>query len=304
MPNLTETENMPPFLSPLIGLAGAAGTTALNQVFARGAEKRSRAWSEMMDERQWNRNLEQWHRQNEYNSPAAQMERFREAGLNPAFMYGKGSAGSGLAGAVPTTDPKKPDFPVPQVANFQDIGNQMVNSRLAQSRAEEVRSQNIERFVRTAGQRISNKFQKLALQSQLDGIKIQNDQRSQDMWFQREENYRRNIANSQSIKESLTKILSMEKSMQRDDAEIKKINALINQINVSAAVDAEELRLRKRNMSFRDSILMRNVGTVIDYLMDPAGREDVATKVNNLLKWAASGKLPGWITDSRWLDGK
>jgi len=32
--------------------------------------------------------------QNEYNSPAAQMKRFKEAGLNPALVYGQGSSGN------------------------------------------------------------------------------------------------------------------------------------------------------------------------------------------------------------------
>lgn len=43
---------------------------------------------------QYSQNLEQWHRQNEYNSPSAQMQRFKEAGLNPNLIYGQGSNGN------------------------------------------------------------------------------------------------------------------------------------------------------------------------------------------------------------------
>lgn len=35
-----------------------------------------------------------WNRQNEYNSPSAQMSRFKEAGLNPNLIYGQGSSGN------------------------------------------------------------------------------------------------------------------------------------------------------------------------------------------------------------------
>lgn len=52
---------------------------------------------------QWN--LEQWNRQNEYNSPKAQMARYQEAGLNPALMYSQGSAGNAsgtLTSATPS----------------------------------------------------------------------------------------------------------------------------------------------------------------------------------------------------------
>lgn len=48
-------------------------------------------------------NMKYWNLQNEYNSPAAQMQRFREAGLNPNLIYGQtnmaGSVGSVSASA-------------------------------------------------------------------------------------------------------------------------------------------------------------------------------------------------------------
>lgn len=42
--------------------------------------------------KQFNSQLQMWNLQNEYNSPAAQMQRLREAGLNPALVYGNGNA--------------------------------------------------------------------------------------------------------------------------------------------------------------------------------------------------------------------
>lgn len=41
-----------------------------------------------------------WNLQNEYNTPKAQMERYKEAGLNPNLIYGNGSV-SGNASPVP-----------------------------------------------------------------------------------------------------------------------------------------------------------------------------------------------------------
>lgn len=35
----------------------------------------------------YDKNLEQWNRENEYNSPSAQMERYKAAGLNPNLIY-------------------------------------------------------------------------------------------------------------------------------------------------------------------------------------------------------------------------
>lgn len=38
------------------------------------------------NQNQWN--IDQWHRANEYNSPQAQMQRLKDAGLNPRLIYG------------------------------------------------------------------------------------------------------------------------------------------------------------------------------------------------------------------------
>lgn len=52
----------------------------------------SRRWQEKM--MQWQRNsaLTDYGMQNEYNSPSAQMERLKKAGLNPNLVYGTGTA--------------------------------------------------------------------------------------------------------------------------------------------------------------------------------------------------------------------
>lgn len=45
-------------------------------------------------------NKANWKRQNEYNSPAEQMNRYQAAGLNPNLIYGSGQASAGNAGAI------------------------------------------------------------------------------------------------------------------------------------------------------------------------------------------------------------
>lgn len=45
-------------------------------------------WSERQAEIAYNRSIENWNRTNAYNTPAMQMQRMREAGLNPNLIYG------------------------------------------------------------------------------------------------------------------------------------------------------------------------------------------------------------------------
>jgi len=49
----------------------------------------------------WERNIKNWEMQNEYNSPAQQMQRLKEAGLNPNLVYGKGAVGNSASQPAP-----------------------------------------------------------------------------------------------------------------------------------------------------------------------------------------------------------
>lgn len=51
-------------------------------------------FNKKLAEQQNEYNLQMWNLQNEYNSPAAQMKRLEDAGLNTALMYGQGSTGN------------------------------------------------------------------------------------------------------------------------------------------------------------------------------------------------------------------
>lgn len=61
------------------------------------------AYNYMMKQQEQAYNLELWNLQNEYNSPAAQMARYQDAGLNPNLIYSQqNSASSPSAASAPT----------------------------------------------------------------------------------------------------------------------------------------------------------------------------------------------------------
>lgn len=63
----------------------------------------------------YERNLEQWNRQNAYNSPGQQMLRFKAAGLNPNLIYGQGSAGNANSSPqMSTPNVSAPQMTAPQ----------------------------------------------------------------------------------------------------------------------------------------------------------------------------------------------
>lgn len=60
----------------------------------------AREHNQMLAEQQNKWNIEQWNRENEYNSPAAQMKRFVAAGLNPNALLGNMSNAPQLSGSL------------------------------------------------------------------------------------------------------------------------------------------------------------------------------------------------------------
>lgn len=65
---------------------------SVNAWTAAQTNKKQRQWQEMMYSRQRTDAMADWNLQNQYNSPQAQMQRLKEAGLNPALIYGSGGA--------------------------------------------------------------------------------------------------------------------------------------------------------------------------------------------------------------------
>ena len=89
------------------GAALAAGANIISTAMTNSA-------NEEMQQEQNKWNLEQWHRNNAYNSPAAQMQRLKAAGINPDLMYGQNAGGASGNSSSPAQGtqpiPKQPFF--------------------------------------------------------------------------------------------------------------------------------------------------------------------------------------------------
>ena len=89
-----KTQEMPVSAAvPLI----AAGVSAAGSI---GSKLLGNAQARKMADYEFSNNLKMWNLQNAYNSPAQQMQRLKDAGLNPNLVYGNGSVGN-TAGNLP-----------------------------------------------------------------------------------------------------------------------------------------------------------------------------------------------------------
>lgn len=85
-----------------ISTGGQANLNKKNREFAKEQAEEQRAWSEKMYNAQNAWNYEMWEKENAYNTPTEQVNRLREAGLNPLYY---GLDGTGNAGDISSAQP-------------------------------------------------------------------------------------------------------------------------------------------------------------------------------------------------------
>ena len=96
-------------IGAIINAAASVGNTLLQGRQQRQNLADQQRHNREMAEYQYQKDLDQWNRANEYNTPAAQMQRFQDAGLNPNLMYSQGNPGN-TATSLPKYQQARADF--------------------------------------------------------------------------------------------------------------------------------------------------------------------------------------------------
>lgn len=166
-------------LSGLFNAGSQSSTNKTNLQIARETNASQMALAQY----QADQNLNLWHLNNAYNSPAEQMERYKQAGLNPNLIYGNGSSSAGNSSSpaqgyqAPTLQRatlRAPQFDVSSLA--QSLQNGIMNSTLIAKNKAETQAiyQNIENL------RTDNEYKGLQIAYQnLVNSKTQDEA---DMW--------------------------------------------------------------------------------------------------------------------------
>lgn len=136
--------------------AGATPIAALVGSFlgyrsARKNTERSIAANRELAEYQYQRDLEMWNRQNEYNNPANQMARLKAAGLNPNMVYGSGNAAGNVSSQLPKYNAPEVDYRgIPPVLDIPQALSFYQDMRLRQAQTDNVQAQTDNTRARTA----------------------------------------------------------------------------------------------------------------------------------------------------------
>lgn len=212
-----------PITGTLIGVGisalGSGGSAAINN----SGKKKSQARAQQY-------NLENWERNNAYNHPSAQMARLREAGLNPAMMYGSGSAQNMSGPIAPVKDTGGPDMQNP-LAEFANIQTKAAQTDNLQSQA----TLNIAKGLSEAEDQKLTKAQTETQEALRDGIlQLQGE----EIIMAQSNNFQKDLEIAQMPEMQKQELIKIKK-------QIEYIKATTTGAKQKSALDAESLRLLK-----------------------------------------------------------
>lgn len=294
-------------VDPLTASALIAGGSALlgggaNAIAQGNLNRRNRRFAVNMYERQLRDQRANWDLQNAYNSPEAQMQRYRDAGLNPALMYGQGNSGnaSPIQGAdVQNPQTRSPewgnmisapataylstmydlDMKAAQTSNVRAQNTVILLEALLKARDVEKRGLDIERG------RFDLQFDRELRDVSADAKREALRQLQAQVQMTLDENERRALQVSTSVQEAGERManlrenrLNMRIQRTKDQAEIGRLTAERDRIRQSIALMQKDgvlkdldIELRRQGINPQDPMWARIVGRHLSDWLAPGG---------------------------------
>lgn len=251
-----------------------AGVSALSggaQAYATGKQnKKSRAFSREMYEKTKADNIKFWDMQNQYNSPEAQMQRLKAAGLNPNMVYDKGGAIQ-AAGNISSPDVQGGQFRTPDFAaitnpiqGYFDIkikqaqyDNLLAANTTMQQEAVLKAAQALGETSRTKGQTIANALAESNFNYSVEGARLANEQTRANTQFTLDSNARAQVMQGRSLELIAQDILLRREQTANTAAERANIRQQLENIKKDGQLKDFDINLRKIGINPTDPTWIR-----------------------------------------------
>lgn len=188
---------MGPLVLPLIAAGASLAGSAINAGSQSRTNQSQLSYSREMYDKQRSDALADWNRQNQYNSPKEQMLRFKEAGLNPNLIYGQMSQSPVVrTSSVEGYSPRAPQVDLGNAAAmglqglsaYQDTQLKNVQTDLVKEQIKNASTDNLLKQLDAAKKNAESPYWQDIAKTSSEALRIQNEQRLQDLEFNRDMN--------------------------------------------------------------------------------------------------------------------
>lgn len=221
------------------------------QIAAQQEEnQKSRDWNLNLAKMQNQWNIDQWNRENDYNTPLAQGQRYKEAGLNPDLLYGS----ENLSAASPSMTSGDGSTPtdVSNLANKRTIGDimsQSAQNRLVNAQAKLAESQANKTDKETDAQGITNEWLPKLLKGDVDVKEADIKQKLADAGLK-----------GKQIEVAVENIKVMQQSVKESQSRIQDLQSQMENRTFQQVQAMLEYNLRKDKQRYEISEILSRVG--------------------------------------------
>jgi hypothetical protein len=267
---------LPALLAAALPAIGSAVASTLPTLFTNKQQQNAAQRSYDIQRRD---SLADWKMQNEYNSPQMQMQRFKEAGLNPNLIYKQ----TNEAAPVRSTnfDTPKLNVPTPDLSMIGSVMNQSADTKVKEAQANNLTKQNtvieqdaLLRQAQVAGEiarttantdanRRANELQTFSLQAAEQNLRktdVDISKTKLDMLLGFRSDWRQTVANSKSLEEANARITSMAIQNAKTSAERKNIIQFTENLKKEGILKQLDIDLRRLGIMPSDNIAARLLG--------------------------------------------
>jgi len=265
-------------MDPTIVAAGIQAASAAGNAAATGKQnKKSRAFSREMYEKTKTDNIQFWNMQNEYNSPEAQMQRLKSAGLNPNMVYDKGGAIQ-PAGNISTPDVQSAQFRTP---DFGSIGTGLVqgyfDTKIKQAQYDNLKQTNTVlhqdallkaaqaegEAVRTYGKGLENYVYHQNTDALVRGAYLANEKTVSDIAYTNDENARKAAMQAPNLQQAIIGVARASAALDLDRSQLKMLEQQIYNAKQDGILKRVQAEFAEMGVNFSDPTYMRCIGDYI-----------------------------------------
>lgn len=234
---------MDPVTASLVAVGSQVASTGASNLGSYLMYKHTREDNRQDATTAYNRTLDMWNKANEYNSPTAQMERLKQAGLNPNLVYGNGATTQASTPSAPqasSAPPARFEAPnmLPAISMYMDVKQKQANIDLTEEQKNNV-------IQRTINERTDNLLKTLDLdyfgtRNRRAGVELSNIEKYQGNAMELS-NRNAEQDNILKVQQYINNEKNMDLLMKRYNLSEQEFREKVRQFNITA--DREERRL-------------------------------------------------------------